>query len=58
MKTSEYLGDYYLGFDCGSSSVGWSVTDTEYNVLEFNKKRMEGVRLFDSANTANPYFKV
>ena len=52
MKTSEYLGDYYLGFDCGSSSVGWSVTDTEYNVLEFNKKRMEGVRLFDSANTA------
>ena len=52
MKTSNYSGDYYLGFDCGTSSVGWSVTDINYNVLEFNNKRMEGVRLFDPANTA------
>ena len=31
MKTSNYSGDYYLGFDCGTSSVGWSVTDINYN---------------------------
>ena len=52
MEANEYHGDYYLGLDCGTTSVGWAVTDTDYNVLTFNGKRMMGVRLFDEAKTA------
>ena len=44
--------DYYLGLDLGTSSVGWAVTDEEYNLLRFNKKDMWGSRLFDEAKTA------
>lgn len=44
--------DYYLGLDLGTSSVGWAVTDEEYNILRFNKKDMWGSRLFDEAKTA------
>lgn len=44
--------DYYLGLDIGTNSVGWAVTDSEYNVLKFNGKAMWGIRLFDEANTA------
>jgi len=43
---------YYLGLDIGTNSVGWSVTDTEYNVINKNKKRLMGVELFEEANTA------
>ena len=44
--------DYYLGLDIGTSSVGWCVTDLNYNVLRFNKKDMWGSRLFNEAKTA------
>ena len=43
---------YYLGFDIGTNSVGWAVTDEDYQVLHYRKKAMWGVRLFDEANTA------
>lgn len=46
------FGDYYLGLDCGTDSVGWAVTDTEYNVLKFNGKDMWGIRLFEQATPA------
>lgn len=46
------FGDYYLGLDIGTGSVGWAVTDKEYNVLKFNGKAMWGARLFDTAETA------
>lgn len=45
-------GEYYLGFDIGTDSVGWAVTDTDYNILKFNGKAMWGVRSFDEAETA------
>lgn len=45
-------GDYYLGLDMGTSSVGWAVTDLNYRLLKFNGKAMWGVRLFDDAKTA------
>ena len=32
--------DYYIGLDCGTSSVGFAVTDLDYNILKFNGKRM------------------
>lgn len=51
MKKQQF-SDYYLGFDIGTNSVGWCVTDLNYNVLRFNKKDMWGSRLFDEAKTA------
>lgn len=46
------MGNYYLGIDAGTSSVGWAVTDTMYRVLRKKGKSLWGVRLFDSAKTA------
>ncbi|MDY2960099.1 MAG: type II CRISPR RNA-guided endonuclease Cas9 [Hornefia sp.] len=44
--------EYYLGLDIGTNSVGWAVTDLNYNLCKFRKKDMWGIRLFDEANTA------
>ncbi len=44
--------NYYLGFDIGTNSVGWAVTDENYQILRFNGKLMWGSRLFDEAKTA------
>lgn len=43
---------YYLGLDMGSTSVGYAVTDLNYNLVKANRKSMWGVRIFDEANTA------
>ncbi len=45
-------GDYYLGLDIGTDSVGYAVTSTSYNLLKFNGKAMWGSRLFEAAETA------
>lgn len=50
MKKS--FGEYYIGFDVGTSSCGYAVTDTEYKVLKINNKAMWGSRLFEEAATA------
>ena len=47
-----YEGVYYLGLDIGTDSVGYAVTDEKYHVLNFRGRAMWGVRLFDSAQTA------
>lgn len=44
--------DYYIGLDCGTSSVGFAVTDMDYNILKFNGKRMWGSHLFEEAKPA------
>ena len=44
--------EYYLGLDMGTGSVGWAVTDPEYHVLRKHGKALWGVRLFESASTA------
>lgn len=46
------FGNYYLGLDIGTSSVGWAVTDSCYDILKFNGKYMWGSRLFPEAKTA------
>ncbi len=46
------FGDYYLGLDIGTNSVGWAVTDPEYNILKFNGKAMWGIHLFNEGKTA------
>lgn len=45
-------GDYNVGLDMGTGSVGWSTTDDEGNLLHFKKQPTWGSRLFDSAETA------
>lgn len=44
--------EYYLGLDIGTNSVGWAVTDENYNICKFKKKSLWGIRLFEGANTA------
>ena len=41
--------DYFLGLDCGTSSVGYAVTDEAYNILKFNGKAMWGSHVFNEA---------
>ncbi|MCQ2530711.1 MAG: type II CRISPR RNA-guided endonuclease Cas9 [Lachnospiraceae bacterium] len=43
---------YYLGLDMGTSSVGWAVTDGQYNILRKKGKDLWGVREFEEAKTA------
>jgi len=31
-------GEYYLGLDMGSSSVGWAVTNEKYEILRAHEK--------------------
>ena len=46
------FSDYFLGFDIGTNSVGWAVSDMQYKILKFNGKSMWGVHLFEDAKTA------
>lgn len=44
--------DYYIGLDCGTNSIGFAVTDTDYNLLQARHKDIWGSHLFDEAATA------
>ncbi|WP_334329468.1 type II CRISPR RNA-guided endonuclease Cas9 [Companilactobacillus sp. HBUAS59699] len=43
---------FNIGLDIGTGSVGWAVTDDNYNLLHAKKKNLWGVRLFSTAETA------
>ena len=43
---------YFAGFDIGTESVGWAVTDEQYRVLRKNGKALWGVRQFPEARKA------
>jgi CRISPR-associated endonuclease Csn1 len=45
-------GTYYIGLDVGTNSVGWAVTDENYQVKKFHGNAMWGVRLFEEAQPA------
>ncbi len=45
-------GNYFVGLDVGTDSVGWAVTDENYNLLKSHGKTLWGIRLFDEADTA------
>ena len=51
-KNNLNQGDYYIGLDIGTDSVGWAVTDTtpNYNLLRFKGNLMQGINLFEEAN--------
>lgn len=48
-----YPGEYNIGLDMGTGSVGWAVTDEQGALLHFKKKPTWGSRLFDSAQPAS-----
>lgn len=48
-----YPGEYNIGLDMGTGSVGWAVTDEQGALLYFKKKPTWGSRLFDSAQPAS-----
>ena len=52
MAQKKIFGDYYMGLDMGTDSVGWAATDMEYKLLKLNGKAMWGFRLFQEAQTA------
>jgi len=45
-------GEYYLGLDMGTSSVGWAVTDDSYQLLKVKGKDLWGIREFEEAKIA------
>ena len=46
------MKEYFIGLDIGTDSIGWAVTDTDYNILKFKGNAMWGIRLFDESKTA------
>lgn len=46
------MKNYYVGINMGPESVGWAVTDENYNVIRKSGKRLYGTRLFTQAKTA------
>lgn len=44
--------NYYLGLDMGTNSVGWAVTDENYNLLRAKGKDLWGIREFEEADTS------
>ena len=50
MKQNGYdkkIGDYYVGLDVGTDSVGWAATDLSYGLKKYRGNGMWGIRLFD-----------
>lgn len=45
-------GKYYVGLDMGTSSVGWAVTNENYELIRKKGKDLWGVRLFPEAETS------
>lgn len=52
MATKSPRQPYYIGLDCGTSSVGWAVANAEYQLLRAKGKTLWGEHLFDEAKTA------
>lgn len=48
----KHFGEYYLGLDIGTNSVGWAVTDNQYQIQKLNGKALWGIRLFEEAEKA------
>ncbi len=42
----------YLGLDIGTNSVGWALTNENYELIHLRGKSAWGVHMFDEANTA------
>ena len=40
---------YYVGLDLGTNSIGWAVSDEEYNLIRLKGKTAWGSRIFSDA---------
>lgn len=47
------IHDYYMGLDIGTNSLGWAVTDENYNILEYRRKATWGIHLFEEGKKAD-----
>lgn len=47
------MKEYYIGLDVGTDSIGWAVTDTNYELLKFKGNATWGIRLLEESNTAD-----
>lgn len=52
MKFEKNRKDYFIGLDIGTDSVGYAVTDENYNLCKFKGEPMWGVTLFEEAKTS------
>lgn len=52
MKLRNIQGDYNIGLDLGSASVGWAVTSIDGELLMQNGKPTWGSRVFPKGETA------
>ena len=52
MTTKKAFGEYFLGLDIGTDSIGWAVTDLSYELQKLNGKALWGIRLFEAGKTA------
>ena len=43
---------YFMGLDMGTGSVGWAITDLSYKLCRAHGKDLWGIRLFETAKTA------
>lgn len=43
---------YYVGLDVGTDSIGWAVTDEQYQIPRFKGNAMWGIRLLEEGQTA------
>lgn len=51
----EKYNDMFWGFDAGSESVGWAVTNSNYELLRIKGKTAFGSRIFDAAESCKTY---
>lgn len=51
-RGAKEMNNYFLGLDLGTASIGWAVTDNKYEIVRAHGKSLWGVRLFESAKTA------
>lgn len=42
--------EWYLGLDIGTDSIGWAVTNMNYEILKYKNNAMWGIMLFEGGN--------
>ena len=42
MGQKKQFGDYYIGLDIGTDSIGWAASDVNYELLKLNQQHMWG----------------
>ncbi|MBQ8177713.1 MAG: type II CRISPR RNA-guided endonuclease Cas9 [Clostridia bacterium] len=53
MKNEKSKKNYYVGLDIGTNSVGYAVTDEQYQLIKFKGDPMWGTHIFEEASLAN-----